>query len=358
MAQGDTASEGLIEVAAGTHRDWKPVQLIRSGITPSLTCQLYVGFRTNASLTFDFMPGPRTAMVREFGYRLVEGLERVSRRLPDWMAPPQRACLALQRAFAERFVLPRYRLSASASARSVDQGESIGKLGFEATRRVFKFEAVGAAENLLICHVLAQRQYRSAEHLLVEFVKAVGRGDEPESVRCDPESGLCLWSGPGGHLAGRSYREILIGSPDVLPSSPPEAVLNVSSVSADRSPDTGHQVLDRPKLDDTMSINGAQGAETAGDNVYDAFDAAFYARSEADWELVAGQIEQAHRAGRDLDEAFIESVARQRLELARTYDYSDRPDAGPTLESSLGIVRSILNLHLTALDQYEAEERD
>jgi|GEM_PF-7074482 len=90
--------------------------------------------------------------------------------------------------------------------------------------------------------------------------------------------------------------------------------------------------------------------------IYDAFDERLYRRSEADWEFVADKIAAAQGEGRSLDEDFIETVARERLALAGTYAYSNRPDAGPTLESSIGIVRSIVRLHLTALDQSEAEE--
>jgi hypothetical protein len=361
MTESDSAPEGLIEVAARTPRDWQPAQLIGSGIFASLTCQLLLRFRNDARLTFDLMPGPRTAMAREFGYRLVEALGGISRKLPDQIAP-QRACRSLQRAFAERFVLPRYHVLGS--VKSADHRITNDQFDFEATRRVFKFKGDRAPENLLICHVLAQREHRTTERLLVEFVKTVGRGDEPESVRCDTESGLCLWSGSSGHWAGRAYREILIGSPDVLPAVPSDVLPQVQSAPADIGTKPGQQVSDEPRLNDVMPLHEAKGSQSAserdrveGDDLYAAFDEALYKRSESDWEFVAGQIEEAHKAGRALDERFVETIARQRLELAKTYTYSDRPNAGPTFESSLGIVRSVLNLHLTALKQYEAEEK-
>jgi len=114
-------------------------------------------------------------------------------------------------------------------------------------------------------------------------------------------------------------------------------------------------------LDDVTAIHHTDDAFEASelgpsvDELGQELGDAFHKRSEADWEFVAGQIEEAYRAGRVLDDQFVETLARQRFERAKAYGYADRPDAGPTFESSLSIVRSILNIHLTALRQYEAE---
>ncbi len=356
MAQSDFASDDLIEVTAGMPRDWQPAQLLGSGILASLTCQLLVRFQTQEPLAFDVSPGPRTAMAREVGYWLVKRLEGVSEKLPKRVAAnvPRRVCLSLQRDFARWFVLPKPRAADTESARSTIERETDdGPLRFEATRRVFKFEDESAPEHLLICHVLSQREHRTVDRLLVDFVTAVSKGHEPESIHCDDESGLCLWSSPSGHWAGKAYREIVIAPLDALPKG--------KSHSADTS--TGHLALGGSTLDDVTPLHDIEVTDAnsalqvdADTGIYDAFDEKLYRRSEADWEFVAGRIEEAHKAGRPLDDDFVETLARERLELAKTYRYSDRPDAGPTLDSSIGIVRSILNLHLTALRQYEAEE--
>lgn len=354
MAQSDFASKDLIEVAAagGTPRDWKPAPLVGSGILASLTCELFVRFQTQAPPRFDSPPGPRTALAREIGYWLVVRLERISARLPRRVAAniPQRACRSLQKSFTRQFVLPKAHIGERESAHLLERAPVDDPFRFEATRRVFRFENEdGARENMLICHVLSQREHRTTDRLLIEFVTAVGKGDEPRSIHCDKESGLCLWNWPSGYWAGKSYREVVIAPLDALPQA--------GAQLADTDTGTAHLALDSPESDSMTFLRDIDVAAATTDtepNLSKAFDGELYERSEADWEFVAGEIERAYGAGQPLDDEFVESLAQRRLEHAKTYPYPDRPDAGPTLESSVSIVRSILNLHLTALRHYEA----
>jgi hypothetical protein len=349
MGRGNFFSGDLIEVAAAPPREWRPRQLDDSGILPSLTGRLLISFQTEVRPTFGLAVGYRTAVAREAGYWLVARLESISQALPEQLAQniPQRACRSLQRTFAKLFVLPTPLLKDSTSGRRLLAGSQ--GFRFEATRRVFTFEDQDARENRLICHVLAAREHRTTDRLLVEFVTAIREGQEPAEIRCEDDSGLCLWSKPSGTLAGKIYREVVIAPPEVMPKAkyPP----------ADIDLGTEQPAVDEPPVKPLHEIGTPKASKAPSEGaIYDAFDKRLYQRSEADWKFVAEKIAEAQEEARPLDDDFVETVARQRLEYAQSYSYSDRPDAGPTLQSSIGIARSIVQLHLTALEHYKTEE--
>jgi hypothetical protein len=247
--------------------------------------------------------------------------------------------------FAERFVLPKRRFDPGPSD---GHWANVDKFGFEASRRIFKIEGSDAPSSQLVCHVLAQTEYQTTERLLADFVERFHHGDDSESVHCDSKSDLCLWTSPSWRLIGRrSYCEVVIAWPGALPKAFPKSGDGGRATAL--QPSGGREIEPMAALKHT---NGGK-ADASQESVpvhspNAAFDEALYKRSEADWTFVSAQIEAARKDGRDLDQKFTEEVARRRLRQAGTYAYSDRPDAGPTFESSLGIVRTILSLHLAA----------
>jgi len=73
------------------------------------------------------------------------------------------------------------------------------------------------------------------------------------------------------------------------------------------------------------------------------------ARSRLDWDFVSSEIDAAVEHGLGLGDEVIRSIAERRFVYAnKNYHYPSLPGSGATMESSEGIVRSIVDLYLLA----------
>ncbi len=299
---------------------------------------------------FDLAVSRWTGATREIGYAIVGGLEKFKYRLPMFLEQPvnperpgaaRRIVRWLRLSLAIRFLLPAWRNSSPSELVSSAWYE-LPSPGFEASRRVFEFQDGEANVGQLICHVFAEQQGEAADRLLSKFAVIVGRGVQPSSGMYDAESRLCLHGRLSARLRGRQYWEIIIGSWERFPPEPAPV-----GVSADAS---GGQFVQGGLTLGSVSEYDTPDAEALGVEMPDAeFLQGVAERSEVDWKFVMSEIHVRVNKGESLDESFIQALAERRLAHAKRELPMEEP--GPTLDSSLEIVRDIVALYeMAALD--------
>jgi hypothetical protein len=321
---------------------------ISPGVAAKKTACLLVGFDIEQPPVFSVSTGPLTASVRELGYGLVRVIDK-AKGLPflrrqtegtyDSPGPVRRRYRAMRSYLASELVLPNY--EPSTDPRLHWSGESPA---FEASRQIIKFTEQQDSVQL-ICHVLAPRENETTSRLIGEFFEEFN-STKGESTLCDIESHICLVGRSSFRIGRRQYWEILVGPMEGL-----------SDVDLDETLDSGNN--DAQELLSTrgerrlINMTSRQAADERKNGValLDSADTEeFNDRSRIDWDFMSHQIARAVEEGIDLDEEFVESLAVQRLEHARTVLAVETP--GPTLESSRRIAREVVAIHRLALEKH------
>lgn len=353
-------------------RDFSPAP----GILEHLTYRL----RFNLNKERVELPPPdgrlRSILGRELGYSLLRALEPPRRRLRSDQPNALQARLrtpyrSLRSVFARSLLPPSEREESAWAPGGPRTGSGVSNSRVEVSRRVFQFEKAAAEQHgALVCHVVALQEREGTERLLVRFAQAVRQG-KPAPSLFDRTTSMVLLSHPirQPRLGRKWYCEIVIGPARAIEDLDDEVVMQATGETP------GHDVwwTKRPRhappklriVDIGGSATGVQGHdvqhEEGGDEQAFETDAPSedhtYAyehdldqgaieQAKRDLEFVTHHIEQAETQGRPLGDQFIENLARRRLMHVRrgsAYPAGTRP----TLETSLDIVRDIVELHKT-----------
>ena len=372
------------------------------GVVERLTHRFYLHFREVRQPLIVAQEWPRRGVLsREIGYFMLRGLELFRRHLRSEGESRARfgagAYRSLRNSLASNLWLPSNRHVAQVyewkvsvdeqdlmrledSRRAFELAE--GHLRrFEASRRVFEFEAVRGYTDArsIVCYVFAVSAEDATERLLLEFADAVRHG-KPRPRVYDPKSELVLVSEASRRLARRAYWEVVIAPKGALStwrdlgfahdtwldladytwrdefyegSSATSRLLAGQQAAAARTLAGKGMEAERPRIE-VVAAPQRDTVDGACDDDSPAAESQFEADIRADWDFVMSEIEKATDRGQQLNDAFVEDVARRRLQRAREgYGYPD--EAGPTFESSTRIVRDILELHLLAIDPDRAQ---
>jgi hypothetical protein len=184
-----------------------------------------------------------------------------------------------------------------------------------------------------------------AERLLGQFLEAFPV-EERKSELCDVESRLCLLGRSRFRFLRRQYWEIVIGSGD--------RILDVDFAGPLPTPPLGEAIVGQvDQLEGTVGTvrkPSALNEVTIGSVLPDAATMKeMDARTAVDWDFMADAIHQAVEKGAELNDDFVEDLARRRFEHAREALAGERP--GPTLESSRRVVREAVEIHRIALEE-------
>ncbi len=348
--------------------------LLAPGVEERLTYRCYLHFGPARYPTIAPPSTTWTTVIeREVAYSLLRSLEVLRR----WVRA-EKDSEAVAELSARRF----YRYLRSSLARSLllptsrfvlrsgKSGPESGRNWLEASRRVFDLEgALLETKEEVVCHVFTFHCGSATDRLLLEFVDAARHGQVVRQVY-DAESRLFLWAHSGLRLAGRRYYEILIAPPSAL--SDDEATLSeLEDLSrgggmVSRQVTHGESILTvggmdakSTELDADSAQREALTVESGTSDVIGGFNEELYAQARYDWAFVIGRIDKAVEVGRALDDAFIADVARKRPRHAQgVHTSASQSVAGPTFESSVQIVRDIVELHNLATQTDELPSGD
>ncbi len=335
-----------LETLAGETRTLAP------GIASEMTYRCFVGLDDEADHALKLPNADMSTLAhREFGYLLLSRLEDVRSTFTreESQRPPvgarSRRIYRAARARLSALVIPDFSHAKLdlIPARFVPEQS---RTWFEASRRVIRCTFNHDTQTIVV-HLFALDQEDASidkldhsertEQALSSFIREVAQQAQPVRMHYR-DSGLIAAGCPAARVASRQYWEVVIapetyfalGSGDVQDhkSNPilvnqRERVLITSDMEA-----TNHNGFNTGKPD-TGAIEISPQARD---------------RNTRTWDFVSGELDRALDSKRPLDEQLIQDIARKRLHMTqREFTYPN--GAGPSLDSSAQVVRSIVELY-------------